>query len=86
MSEIMIRCPETGSEISTGIGCNSETFAQLPFVISHANCPLCARQHTWSKAEAWLSGARSVGVTSSGTAVGARCENTVTGVTMPRRT
>jgi hypothetical protein len=54
MSEIRIRCPETGSEISTGIECDGVTFGQLPFIISQVECPLCGKQHSWSKSEAWL--------------------------------
>ena len=30
MNEIMIRCPETGNEISTGYTVTMETFGQLP--------------------------------------------------------
>jgi hypothetical protein len=54
MSEIMIRCPETGNEISTGIHCDGRSFEQLPFLVAQANCPLCGKPHRWSKAEAWL--------------------------------
>jgi len=54
MSEIMIRCPETGNEISTGIHCDRNSFGQLPFIVTQANCPLCGKPHSWSKAEAWL--------------------------------
>ena len=56
MSEIMIRCPESGNEISTGIYCDGKSFAELPFIVTHANCPLCGKRHNWSKAEAWLDG------------------------------
>jgi hypothetical protein len=34
MSMIMGRCPETSSEISTGIECEDDDFRGLPFVIS----------------------------------------------------
>lgn len=52
MSKIMIRCPESGSEISTGIDCDGGTFDALPFVVSHAHCPKCGKQHCWSKSDA----------------------------------
>jgi hypothetical protein len=55
MREIMIMCPETGNEIPTGIGCDGESFSRLPFIVSHAHCPLCGKPHTWSKNDAWLS-------------------------------
>jgi hypothetical protein len=54
MGEIMIRCPETGNEVSTGIYCDGKSFGELPFIVSQANCPLCGSPHSWSKAEAWL--------------------------------
>ena len=54
MSMIMIRCLETGSEISTGIECEGDDFRSLPFVITHATCPSCGREHSWSKSDAWL--------------------------------
>jgi hypothetical protein len=57
MSEIMIRCPESGSEISTGIACDGATFRFLPFLVSHAHCPICGKAHVWSKSDAWLSDA-----------------------------
>ncbi|MBN8957120.1 MAG: hypothetical protein J0H17_11215 [Rhizobiales bacterium] len=54
MSVIMIRCPETGSEISTGIECEDDDFKKLPFVITQTACPSCGREHSWSKSDAWL--------------------------------
>jgi hypothetical protein len=54
MSMIMIRCPETGSEISTGIECEDADFRSLPFVITQTTCPSCGREHSWSKSDAWL--------------------------------
>jgi hypothetical protein len=54
MSMIMIRCPETDSEISTGIECEDDDFKKLPFVITQTNCPSCGREHSWSKSDAWL--------------------------------
>jgi hypothetical protein len=54
MSVIMIRCPETGRDISTNIECDRETFEDLPFIIAQTTCPHCEREHHWSKADAWL--------------------------------
>jgi hypothetical protein len=54
MSMIMIRCPETGSAVSTGIECEDNDFRSLPFVITHTICPSCGREHSWSKTDAWL--------------------------------
>jgi hypothetical protein len=52
MGIIMIRCPATGREVSTGI----EVFAtdQLPVVTAKMSCPSCGRVHEWTKHDAWL--------------------------------
>jgi hypothetical protein len=55
MSVIMIRCPETGCEISTEVECDSKSFSRLPFVVAQTMCPRCGREHRWSKSDAWLS-------------------------------
>ena len=54
MSVIMIRCPKTGREISTGIECEGDDFKKLPFVIAQTACPSCGCEHSWSKSDAWL--------------------------------
>lgn len=54
MNEIMIRCPETGKDICTGIYSDPATFDLTSFFVSHPNCPVCGRQHSWSKSDAWL--------------------------------
>ena len=52
MGIIMIRCPATGREVSTGI----EVFAtdQLPVVTAKMSCRSCGRVHEWTKDDAWL--------------------------------
>jgi hypothetical protein len=55
MSVIMIKCSRTGMAISTGIETDPSSFAQLPDILSHTDCPLCGLQHHWWKREAWLS-------------------------------
>ena len=51
MGIIMINCPATGRDVSTGI----ETIGieELPTVTAKMVCPACGR-HPWTKAEAWL--------------------------------
>jgi hypothetical protein len=56
MSVVMIRCPETGEEISTGIDTDSRTFRRLPHVASRLRCPACGKVHVWMKDRAWLNG------------------------------
>jgi hypothetical protein len=52
MGIIMINCPATGRDVSTGI----ETIAieALPAVTAKMVCPACGRVHDWTKADAWL--------------------------------
>ena len=56
MSVVMIRCPDTGEEISTGIDTDSLTFRRLPRVASRIMCPACGKEHVWVKDAAWLNG------------------------------
>jgi hypothetical protein len=52
MGIIMINCPATGHEVSTGIEvCATD---QLPIVTATTICPECGRVHKWTKNEAWL--------------------------------
>jgi hypothetical protein len=52
MGVLMVRCPETGSEVSTGIEIDQESFARLPDKLVSWKCPLCAREHPWLKCDA----------------------------------
>jgi hypothetical protein len=52
MGTVMITCPSTGRDVSTGI----EMYAvdQLPIVIATMMCSACGRVHEWTKNDAWL--------------------------------
>ncbi|MDB5600102.1 MAG: hypothetical protein JWN71_2146 [Xanthobacteraceae bacterium] len=54
MSLIMIRCPTTGQAAWTGIETEFATFRRLPAVKSGVFCPVCGREHVWSRKNAWL--------------------------------
>ncbi len=54
MSAIMIKCPETGREISIGIDTDETSFAHLPKVSAATQCPACGKMHKWNVGEAWL--------------------------------
>jgi hypothetical protein len=56
MSVIMIRCPDTGEDISTGIDTDSITFRRLPKVTARLLCPACGKEHVWATDCAWLDG------------------------------
>ena len=52
---LMIRCPETGKEFSTGIETDQQSLDLIPATVAQALCPYCGGNHTWSKREARLS-------------------------------
>jgi hypothetical protein len=51
---VMVRCPNTGRELSTGIEMDAKTFERLPDIRSQMKCPVCSLDHNWSTREAWL--------------------------------
>ena len=54
MGAVMIRCPETGQEIPTGIVTDRESFAATPVFFARVLCPICRTEHEWFAKEAWL--------------------------------
>ena len=56
MSSLMIRCPNTGGTVSTGIETEAIVFRKLPKIPSRMLCPACGEEHVWSVASAWLKG------------------------------
>lgn len=54
VGEVVIRCPNTGQEVSTGIETDKESFDRLSDVLSHTHCPVCGLEHSWWKREARL--------------------------------
>lgn len=52
MGVLMIRCPNTGREVSTGIDIDHGSFARLPDKLAASKCPLCGIEHTWLKCDA----------------------------------
>jgi len=57
MSAIMIRCPNTGQPIFTGIETDERSFSQTPEVLARMHCPVCGVMHAWWRREAWLTDA-----------------------------
>jgi len=53
MGVIMIRCPATGREISTGIKVDRESFKSTPVFFAESYCPLCRATHEWFARDAW---------------------------------
>jgi hypothetical protein len=54
MSMLMIRCPQTGQAISTGIETDHDSFKSIPDVLAFARCPQCGLEHAWRHDDAWL--------------------------------
>ena len=50
VSIVMVRCPNTGRELSTGIEMDAATFEKLPDIRSQMRCPACGHDLR----EAWL--------------------------------
>jgi hypothetical protein len=49
---IVVRCPKTDQEISTGIEIEPEDFPVLPPVAGRVQCPLCGDEHSWLPSQA----------------------------------
>jgi hypothetical protein len=55
MGVLMLTCPETGREFSTGIYIEEADFQRLPDTVTKAACPSCRQQHSWWTRQARLS-------------------------------
>jgi hypothetical protein len=54
LRKVMIRCPDTGRPVHTGLDMRQELFESHELADRRVHCPLCGHTHTWSKQEAWL--------------------------------
>ena len=50
LNVVMVKCPNTGRELSTGIEMDAATFKRLPDIRSQLMCPICKFDHVWSTA------------------------------------
>jgi hypothetical protein len=52
---LILRCPNTGKEIDTGVSFNRSELARIkPRQLRGMHCPLCGESHGFSFSEAWL--------------------------------
>lgn len=51
---IMIKCPQTGCVIPTGIKADRESFRCSPVFVARTHCPVCQTNHEWFAKEAWV--------------------------------
>jgi hypothetical protein len=54
MARLMLRCPMTDRNFSTGIDTNNETLGLVPDATITARCPYCGQDHTLGPHTAWL--------------------------------
>jgi hypothetical protein len=54
MGAVMVRCPETGQDIPTGLVSDRESFRAMPVFFARVHCPICRTEHEWFAQEAWV--------------------------------
>jgi hypothetical protein len=54
MGTVMVRCPQTGRDIPTGMVADRESFEATPVFFAGVLCPICRTQHEWFAQEAWV--------------------------------
>jgi len=54
MSVIVILCPKTGQQVSTGIEIDSVAFDAMPLTTRIVDCWACGGRHSWSRRWATL--------------------------------
>jgi hypothetical protein len=55
MGMVMIKCPDTGRAIETGMTADRDSFAATPVFFARVHCPVCRTEHEWFAKEAWVS-------------------------------
>ena len=54
MGAVMVRCPQTGREIRTGLVAERGSFEAMPVFFARVHCPICRTEHEWFAKEAWV--------------------------------
>jgi len=54
MGVLVIKCPVSGREFSTGIQTDVDSLARMRNEVSSARCPYCLTQHSWRPLDARL--------------------------------
>ena len=54
MGIVMIKCPRTGRDISTGFVADRESFNSAPVFFARVHCPVCRSEHEWFAGDAWV--------------------------------
>jgi hypothetical protein len=54
MGTVMIKCPDSGRDISTGMIADRASFGAMPVFFSRVQCPVCNSVHEWFARDAWV--------------------------------
>lgn len=54
MGMVMVKCPQTGHAIPTGIETDRESFGRSVVFFKRTRCPICRDDHSWFAREAWV--------------------------------
>src|ERR1700681_151170 len=54
MGMVMVKCPQTGRAIPTGIKTDRESLGRSRVFLGHTRCPICHANHAWFAREAWV--------------------------------
>lgn len=54
MGMLMIKCPQTGRAIATGIKSDRDSFLRSAVFFARTPCPICKTDHGWFAPEAWV--------------------------------
>jgi hypothetical protein len=54
MPEIMIRCPNLGRIVPTGLTTEKIKLSSLSDLKLRLQCPACLKTHKWGQKEAWI--------------------------------
>ena len=54
MGQLMIRCPMTDRNFSTGMEADSKELKRVPYTRIAVRCPYCGLEHTWGPRDAPL--------------------------------
>ena len=54
MGTVMVKCPQTGHDISTGIVADRASFNATPVFFARVDRPVCRIEHEWFAKEAWV--------------------------------
>jgi hypothetical protein len=54
MGAVMIKCPQTGQHIRTGMIADRNSFESTPVFFARVHCPICRAEHEWFAKEAWV--------------------------------